>query len=136
MVYNTFTGPADSGNPSKLEKIMAATKTVNYTAEQEAVIVAMAGAGKLTSADAEKLAEQFGKTVKSVVAKLSRMGVYAKKEYTTKTGEKVVKKDAHADAIGAILRLTEAEIDSLTKANKTALAKIFEALANSKPIED
>lgn len=116
---------------------MAATKTVNYTAEQESTIAAMAATagGLLNSADAEKLAEQFGKTVKSVVAKLSRMGVYQKKEYKTKTGETVVKKDAHADAIGAILRLTEAETDSLTKANKTALAKIFEALANSKPIE-
>lgn len=114
---------------------MAATKTVNYTADQESAIVAMANGGLLTSADAEKLAEQFGKTLKSVVAKLSRMGVYAKKEYKTKTGEAVVKKDAHADAIGAILRMNEAEIDSLTKANKTALAKIFEALANSKPIE-
>jgi hypothetical protein len=39
-----------------------------------------------------------------------------------------------ADAIGAILRLSEAEIESLTKANKTCLSKIFEALANSKPI--
>lgn len=114
---------------------MTATKTVNYTPEQEATIIAMAGSGKLISADAEKLAEQFGKTLKSVVAKLSRMGVYSKKEYATKTGAAVVKKDTHADAIGAILRLTEAEIDSLTKANKTALAKIFEALATSKPIE-
>ena len=113
---------------------MATTKTVNYTTEQETTILAMANGGKLTNADAEKLAEQFGKTVKSVVAKLSRMGVYQKKEYTTKTGEAVVKKDEHADAIGAILRLTEAETDSLTKANKTALAKIFAALANSKPL--
>jgi hypothetical protein len=82
------------------------------------------------------LAEQFGKTVKSVVAKLSREGVYKKKEYTTKTGDKVVKKDAHADAIGAILKMSEGEIDSLTKANKTALVKIFDALANSRPIGD
>jgi len=32
------------------------------------------------------------------------------------------------------LGLTESEVESLTKANKTALAKIFAALANSKPI--
>ena len=114
---------------------MAATKAVNYTPEQESAILAMANGGKLNNTDAEKLAEQFGKTVKSVVAKLSRMGVYQKKEYTTKTGEAVVKKNEHADAIGAILRLTEAETDSLTKANKTALAKIFAALANSKPLD-
>jgi hypothetical protein len=118
---------------------MTATKTVNYTAEQESAIMAMAATtekGLLNVADAEKLAEQFGKTVKSVVAKLSRMGVYAKKEYTTKTGGVAIKKDAHADAIGAILKMSEGEIDSLTKANKTALVKIFEALANSRPIGD
>ena len=47
-----------------------------------------------------------------------------------------MKKDAHADAIGAVLNLTENEIESLTKANKTALVKIFSALANSKPLEN
>ena len=46
-----------------------------------------------------------------------------------------MKKDVTADAIGAILRLSENEIESLTKANKTALRKIFDALANSRPIE-
>jgi ATP-dependent protease HslVU (ClpYQ) peptidase subunit len=116
----------------------ATAKVVNYTPEQEAEIIRYAEkteSGKLGAADAAALAELFNKTVKSVVAKLSRMGVYQKKEYATKTGAPVVKKDEHADAIGAILRLTEAETDSLTKANKTALQKIFEALANSKPIE-
>jgi hypothetical protein len=119
-----------------LETKMAATKIVNYTPEQESTIVALAAKadkGLLTIENAEILANEFGKTVKSVVAKLSRMGLYQKKEYTTKTGDKVIKKDTHADAIGAILKMTENEIDSLTKANKTALVKIFEALANSKP---
>jgi hypothetical protein len=60
--------------------------------------------------------------------------VYQKKVRTTKTGEQVVKKDAHADAIGAILGLAENEVESLTKANKSALAKIFSALANSRPL--
>ena len=116
---------------------MTATKTVNYTPEQEAAIMALAAKaekGLLTIENAEILANEFGKTVKSVVAKLSRMGLYQKKEYTTKTGDKVIKKDTHADAIGAILKMSENEIDSLTKANKTALVKIFNALANSKPL--
>jgi hypothetical protein len=72
--------------------------------------------------------------VRSIVAKLSREKVYIAKEYKTKTGESVIKKDTHADAIGAILRLPENDIESLTKANKNALKVIFEALANSKPI--
>ena len=106
------------------------SKSVNYTPEQTAKIVADYAAGVTT----EAIAAELGKSVRSVVAKLSREGVYKKKEYKTKTGVAVVKKDAHADAIGAILKLSENEIDSLTKANKTALEKIFSALANSKPI--
>lgn len=107
-----------------------AEKVVNYTPEQTLQMVQDYKAG----VSVEALAQAMGKTVRSVVAKLSREGVYKKKEYVTKTGEKPVKKDTHADAIGAILQLSEGEIDSLTKANKSALVKIFTALANSKPI--
>ena len=107
------------------------TKTVNYTAEQTAQIVQ----GYANGETVEALAQALGKSVRSVVAKLSREGVYQKKAYKTKTGEAVVKKDAHADAIGAILKLPENDVESLTKANKSALKAIFEALANSKPIE-
>ena len=107
-----------------------ASKTVNYTPEQTLKMVADYSAG--VSVDA--IAQELGKTVRSVVAKLSREKVYKAKEYVSKTGEKPVKKDAHADAIGAILRLPENDIESLTKANKSALKAIFEALANSKPL--
>lgn len=107
-----------------------AEKAVNYTPEMTAKMVADYSSG----VSVEKIAESLNKTVRSVVAKLSREGVYQKKEYVSKSGEPVVKKDETADAIGAILGLSEGEIDSLTKANKTALRKIFAALANSKPI--
>lgn len=107
-----------------------AEKIVNYTPEMTAQMVQDYKGG----VSVEVIAENLGKTVRSVVAKLSREGVYQKKEYVSKTGEKPVKKDAHADAIGAILGLSEGEIDSLTKANKSALAKIFQALANSRPL--
>jgi len=107
-----------------------AEKIVNYTPEMTVQILADYASGQ----SVESIAEKMGKTVRSVVAKLSREGVYRKKEYVTKGGEKPVKKDAHAEAIGRILGLSEGEIDSLTKANKTALRKVFEALANSKPI--
>ena len=109
---------------------MTAAKSVNYTPEQTQQIIADYAAGQTV----ETIAQNLGKSVRSIVAKLSREGVYKKKEYKTKTGEIVVKKDAHADAIGAILQLPENDIESLTKANKTALRAIFEALANSKPI--
>lgn len=109
---------------------MASKTVVNYTSEQTVAMVADYQAGM----SVEVIAEKMGKTVRSVVAKLSREKVYVAKTYTTKTGESVVKKDAVADAIGAVLGMTEPEIESLTKANKTALAKIFAALANSKPV--
>ena len=105
-------------------------KTINYTPEQTAQMVLDYSNGTTV----ETIAESMGKTVRSVVAKLSREKVYVAKTYVSKTGAQVVKKDAHADAIGAILKLTESEIESLVKANKTALEKIFSALANSKPI--
>jgi hypothetical protein len=105
-------------------------KTVNYTAEQTAEIVSAYMVGE----SVETIAENMGKSVRSIVAKLSREGVYRKKEYVTKTGERAVKKDAHADAIGAILMLAENDVESLTKANKSALKAIFEALAASRPV--
>jgi hypothetical protein len=109
---------------------MASEKTVNYTVEQTTQVIADYVGG----VSVEQIAMSMGKSVRSIVAKLSREGVYQKKEYKTKTGEPVVKKDAHADAIGAILRLPENDVESLTKANKSALKAIFEALANSKPL--
>jgi hypothetical protein len=113
---------------------MTATKAPNYTAEQTAKIVGDYQA-KPVAETVEALASEFGKSVRSIVAKLSREGVYQKKVYKTKAGEAVQKKDATADAIGAILQLNENDIDSLTKANKNALKAIFDALASSKPIE-
>lgn len=110
-----------------MEKVV---KVPNYTAEQTAKMVADYTAGVTV----EAIALALGKTVRSVTAKLSREKVYKAKEYKTKSGEKVVKKDEMADAIGAVLLFTEAETSSLTGANKAALAKIFKALANSKPL--
>jgi hypothetical protein len=105
-------------------------KTVNYTPEQTAKMISDYQSG----VSVENIANSMGKTVRSVVAKLSREKVYIAKEYVSKTGEKPVKKDIHAEMIGRILNLPENDVDSLTKANKNALKVIFSALANSKPI--
>ena len=102
----------------------AATSKTAYTAEQTTKMIGDYTASP-TVETVEKLAQEFGKTVKSVVAKLSREGVYKKKEYVSKTGEKPVKKDALANELQEAFKLTASEADSLTKANKTALAKIL-----------
>lgn len=109
---------------------MATAKIVNYTPEQTAEMLAAYTAAP-TSETVATLAEKLGKTVRSVVAKLSREGVYVAKTYTTKQGEKPVKKDDLADTLAVVFKLTEAEADSLTKANKTALQKILVAYATA-----
>ena len=114
---------------------MTTTTKLAYTAEQTVEIVAAYNAAP-TDATVAAFAEKFGKTTKSIIAKLSREGVYKKKAYVSKAGEKPVKKDSVADAIGAILKLSEADTDSLAKANKKALQAVFLALANSKPLDD
>lgn len=103
-------------------------KAVNYTAEQTAKMVADYAAGVTV----EAMAAELGKSVRSVVAKLSREKVYKAKEYKTKTGEAVVKKDEFADSIAQALGLSEADADSLTKANKTALKAIAEFIKAEK----
>lgn len=110
-------------------------KPENYTAEQTAKMVADYTAAP-TRETVEKIAKELGKTVRSVIAKLSREKVYVAKVYKTKTGETVQKKDETADAIGAVLKMTEPEIESLTKANKTALAKIWKMICESRPVSE
>ena len=100
------------------------TVAVNYTPEQTTQIVAMYQAGTAV----EQIALDMGKSVRSIVAKLSREKVYVAKVATSKSGEPVVKKDMVADAIASLVNLSESEAESLTKANKTALQKIFECL--------
>ena len=104
--------------------LAAAVKVPNYTPEQEASMIADYQAGVTV----EAIALTLGKTVRSVVAKLSRSKVYTAKTYVSKSGEAVVKKDELADKIGSFLGASEAEIESLTKVNKTMLKLIMEAL--------
>ena len=104
---------------------MTAQAKTAYTVEQtQELVVAYQEAP--TQETVTLYAEKFGKTVKSVIAKLSREGVYKKKEYVSKTGEKPVKKEELATEFMELFGLSEAEADSIAKANKTALKKILE----------
>lgn len=106
-------------------------KVENYTADQTTKMVADYLAGVTT----EAIAKELGKTVRSVIAKLSREKVYKAKTYKTKTGEDVVKKDDFATTIGEALGMNANDTDSLTKANKTALKLIAEFIKAEKSIE-
>jgi hypothetical protein len=101
-----------------------AEKIVNYTDEQTSTMLE-AYLSNPTRETVDMLAVEFGKSVRSIVAKLSREGVYQKAAPVTKTGEPVTRKDDLADRLAAACGLTEAEADSLTKASKTALQKVL-----------
>lgn len=103
---------------------MAKEKVLNYTPEMTAEIIAAYIGGEAV----EQIAVRIGKSTRSIVAKLSREGCYKPKTYTSKMGEAAVKKDMVADQLGRIVGLTETEIESLTKASKTALIKILHVL--------
>lgn len=98
-------------------------KTVNYTAEMTAELVS-AYVANPTADTVSEFAVKFGRSVKSIVAKLSKEQVYVKAVRVTKTGDAVVKKEELADMLSARFGLTDSEADSLTKANKTALRKM------------
>jgi len=97
---------------------------VNYTEDQSQKMIADYQSGVTV----EMIAQELGKSARSVIAKLSREKVYVAKVAASKTGEAVIKKDQVADAIALLVGLSEPEAESLTKANKTALKKIFDCL--------
>ncbi len=94
-------------------------KTVNYTEEQIKQIVEQYVAGITV----EDIAAGLGKSVKSIVAKLAREGVYKAK--TKVASARVTKADLVAQ-IANTLQLDPKSLESLTKASHEAL----EALSN------
>lgn len=106
----------------------AKTKIVNYTPEMEATMkatyVPTATQDERTEQVAE-LAVKLNRSTRSVVAKLTTMGVYVAKAYKTKQGNKPVRKET---IVRAIEVQVGAELDGLEKATKNALIRIYNAL--------
>ena len=111
---------------------MTAKKTpvVNYTPEMTATLVEAYKANPTKETVAE-FAIAFGKTTKSIVAKLSREGVYKKAEPTSKDGTPVVKKDEMVGMIAKVVGVSEDKLDGLEKAPKVALKIVFDALTKA-----
>jgi len=101
------------------------TKVVNYTDELVETIVSVYEAAP-ERATVDALAEKFGKTPRSIIAKLSTLGIYKAPARVTKTGAPVVKKEALVAEINNKLGV---ELPSLVKANKQDLEALFAALS-------
>ena len=65
----------------------------------------------------------------SVIAKLSSLGVYVKKQYKNKRGEVPIRKEAYLIRIAALMQVNLEMVESLEKCNKNVLIMLQKALS-------
>ena len=96
-------------------------KAQNYTPEQTQLIVEQYKSGT----PVEQIAEALGKTTRSVVAKLSREGVYVAK---TKAVQPRVRKADLVERIAGAVGVPSEVFESLEKANHEVLEQLAQKL--------
>ena len=99
------------------------TRTPNYTDEMVDVMVAEYTSTP-TKDTVAKLASEFNKSTRSIVAKLVREGVYKAQPRTTKTGAPVVRKSEIVAEIQTELGAISG-LPSLEKASKADLQNLL-----------
>jgi hypothetical protein len=80
-----------------------------------------------TRATVDRLAEEIGKSPRSIIAKLSSAKVYKAPPRLSKTGDPIIRKEDMAKEIGLWFGI---EVPTLAKAAKLELKALYEALAN------
>ena len=91
----------------------------NYTNEQVSYMIDKYNESP-TRDTVEILAEELGKSTKSIIGKLSREGVYQKAQYVSKTGEFLIKKELVVKISDAIDGELE-QLEGLEKSPKKEL---------------
>ena len=81
----------------------------------------------------QDLAKQLELPERSIIAKLSSLGVYQRKSYLNKRGEVPVKKSQHIERIARLLDCDLELLESLEKVNKLVLKLIEQKLGESDP---
>lgn len=87
-----------------------------------------------TGTSVRQLAQELEVPERSVIAKLSSLGVYQKKQYLNKRGEVPIKKSEHIDRIGELLQMNPELLESLEKVNKGVLVVIERELTRTKSL--
>jgi len=77
----------------------------------------------------EELAEELNKSPRSVIGKLSRLGIYQKKVYLNKRGERPVTKLELCARIAQAIEVDAEQLEGLDKAPKNVLKLIEEKTA-------
>jgi hypothetical protein len=85
-----------------------------------------------TGTSVDDLALELQVPARSVIAKLSSLGVYQRRQYTNKRGEVPVKKSEYIERIGKLLDMNLELLESLEKVNKGVLAVIERELSRNK----
>jgi transcriptional regulator len=97
---------------------------MKYTKELETRLVELYRSGVVV----EDIAKELDTTTRSVIAKLSSLGVYQKKQYLDKRGNPPQSKGELVDQIADLLGTQPDRVESLEKANKSVLLLLIEHL--------
>ena len=97
--------------------------SVNYTEEQVDYMV-KAYSDQPTRETVNALADELNKSVKSIIGKLSREGVYKKTVYKTKTGEDPITKKELVEELAGILDISANSIMGVEKSPKADLKNL------------
>jgi len=109
----------------KLNMADTSIRPKNYTDEMVAKMTKAYEANP-TRETVEELASTLGKSVRSIIAKLSREGVYVAQPKVTKTGEPVVRK---AELVAMLEAHFEVQMPTLVKASKADLQKLVDTIS-------
>ena len=97
----------------------------NYTDEMVAEMHELYTANP-TRETVDMIAENLGKSVRSVIAKLSREGIYVSQPRVTKTGEPVVRK---AELVAQVEEHFGIQLPTLVKASKADLQTLLDSIS-------
>lgn len=112
IIKNKYFGRNTMANAKNYTEEMVSEMTTAYTDNP-------------TRETVDELAKTFGKTTRSIIAKLSREGVYIAQPRTTKSGEPVV---AKAELVAQIQEHFGIELPTLVKAGKADLQRLVDSL--------
>ena len=103
--------------------------SVNYTPDQVNMMKAEYTSNP-SRETVEKLAETLDKSIKSIIGKLSREGVYKKTVYKTKTGEDPITKKELVQEVAELLDISYESVAGLEKSPKASLKELRTGIEN------
>ena len=101
---------------------------INYTQEQ-VDFMKNTYSEEPTRETVQKLSNEMNKSVKSIIGKLSREGIYQKTEYLSKTGERPITKKQMVIIIAKELVGDSSKLEGLEKAPKADLKYLLDLVS-------